>query len=254
MLNSVITVVLACGGAAVTAPAARAATPCTADSSAPGSPARASGDMLSVSRGDGRIDQFQQFYDEPGPASYLPFLWHRQQDEPGGAYGAWERVSGTAVGPKLYQVIPVANGSGRLEVFFSSRGGFCHTVQDPDGEGWSPAEGFGLSPAPYHGGLYLFRERDGRLHAFASATGADAMQVRTEDATGSDGWGPVRGMGRLPDPYAGLGSPTSVTQLTDGRLSIVAREWNRDRSWQITEDEHAGSWGPWELCARKDCA
>ncbi len=252
MLCGVIAVVFACGGAAVSAPAAGAAAACGTDANAPGHAARATGETLSVPRADGRVEQFQQFYDDPGPGSYLPFVWHRSQDEPGGPYGDWERVSRTPVGPKLYQVSAVES-HGRLEVFFSSSGGFCHTVQEADGREWSPAEGFGLSPAPYHGGIVLFGDRDGRLHAFAStATATDSMQVRSQDP-GSGRWGEVRGLGKVPDSFVGLGAPTSVTQLADGRLHIVAREWNRDRFWQITEAERSSSWGPWELCAAQGC-
>ncbi|MEU4211716.1 hypothetical protein AB0F13_17215 [Streptomyces sp. NPDC026206] len=251
-----IAVVFACGGAgaAVSAPAARAAAACGTDDSAPGHRGKAGGDVVPVPRADGRVEQFQLFYDEPGPGSYLPFAWHRSQSAPGGPYGDWERVSGTPVGPKLYQVGAVESADGRLEVLFSSYGGFCRTTQDADGGEWSPAEGFGLSPAPYHGGIVLFKERDGRLHAFASGAGAsDSMQVRSQDP-GSGDWGAVRGLGKVPDSFVGLGAPASLTQLADGRLHLVAREWNRDRYWRITERERSLSWGPWELCATAACA
>ncbi|WP_086567524.1 hypothetical protein [Streptomyces alboverticillatus] len=62
------------------------------------------------------------------------------------------------------------------------------------------------------------------------------------------------GLGTVPDPNVGLSQPSSVTQLPDGRLRLVVREWNRDRFWQITERERFVSWEPWRLCATQDCA
>ncbi|MFI9202282.1 hypothetical protein [Streptomyces sp. NPDC053048] len=254
LLYGLMAAVFACGGAVAAAPAAQAAAVCAPDPTAQGHRAQASGDPVEVRRDDGRVDRLQLFYETPGPSSHLPFVWHQAQDEPGGSYGPWRRVGATPVGPKLYQVTAAENRGGRLEVFFPSYGAFCHTVQDPDEDGWGPTEGFGLNPAPYHGGVVLFTEADGRLHAFASgSTGADSMQVRSQEDASSDAWGPVRSLGKVPDPFVGLGAPSSVVQLSDGRLRVVAREWNRDRYWQITERERFRSWGTWELCATQAC-
>ncbi|MER8102842.1 hypothetical protein [Kitasatospora sp. NPDC094016] len=238
-----------------TAPAPGIATGCGADATAQGLATTAlPNTLLETPRSDGRTEQFQQFYDSSA-ASLLPFVWHRSQDAPGGAYGAWERVSATPVGPKLYQVSAVENSAGALEVFFASYGGFCHTVLPEPGGPWTPTENFELSPPPYHGGLTLFRERDGRLHAFASGADAGAaMEVRSQDGDAQDSWGPVRRLPRLPDPNAGLGAPSSIVQLPDGRLRVTVREWNRDRSWRTTEVDRFVSWEPWQLCADSTCA
>ncbi|GAA2716931.1 MULTISPECIES: hypothetical protein [Streptomyces] len=255
LLSGLLAAVALAGGGVVAGggQVARAAAACAADATAPGHRGRPSGDPVPVRRADGRVEQFQLFYDDPAPGSYLPFVWHRAQQEPGGAYGEWERVSATPVGPKLYQVTAIENALGRMEVFFPSLGVFCHTAEGAGTDGWGPTEGFGLAPSPYHGGIVVFREAGGRLDAFASAGGTDAMQTRTQDpATGR--WGPVAGLGALPDPFAGLSQPSSVAQLPDGRLHLVVREWNRDRFWQVTERAHLESWEPWQLCADSRCA
>ncbi|MER5785041.1 hypothetical protein ABT104_25515 [Streptomyces mobaraensis] len=244
------------GGVATAAPAnARTvAQACGTDTTALGRADRpVAGTLVSAARADGRTEQFQQFYDSSSMGG-LPFVWHRSQDEPGGAYGDWERVSATPVGPKLYEVDAVENAVGGLEVFFSSYGGFCHTVLRTPDDAWPPAEGFELAPPPYHGGLSLFKERDGRLHAFAASrsTGA-AMEVRSQYANTDDHWGGVRGTGPVPESGVGLSAP-SVTQLPDGRLRLVAREWNRDRYWTATERDRFLSWEPWRLCADAACS
>ncbi|MFI9308951.1 hypothetical protein [Streptomyces triculaminicus] len=253
LLYSLFALVVACGGALAGAPAARAAAACAPNTASQGRASVPSGDPVPVRRADGRVDEFRLFYEDPTPSVYLPFVWHRAQDEPGGPYGAWERVSATPVGPKYYQITAAEDAAGRIEVFFQSSGPFCHVVEGEHEGEWSPAEWFGLNPGPYHGGIVLFKERDGRLDAFASAYDGDSMRMRDQDpVTGQ--WGPVRGLGTVPDPNVGLSHPSSVTQLPDGRLRLVVREWNRDRFWQITERERFVSWEPWRLCATQDCA
>ncbi|MGK5637683.1 hypothetical protein ACSNOK_05090 [Streptomyces sp. URMC 126] len=257
MLCGVLALLPALAGGVAVAPAAQARTvarACAPDTAAAGRPDRpVAGTLVSAVRADGRTEQFQQFHDTSAMGG-LPFVWHRSQDRPGGAYGAWERVSATPVGPKLYEVDAVENSAGGLEVFFSSYGGFCHTVLRAPGGEWPPAESFGLAPPPYHGGLTLFKERDGRLHAFAaSRSEGAAVEVRSQDAAGDDRWGAVRGTGPVPESGVGLSSP-AVTQLADGRLRLVAREWNRDRYWTATERERFLSWEPWRLCADAACS
>ncbi|GHF65040.1 hypothetical protein GCM10010218_53120 [Streptomyces mashuensis] len=249
VVSAVVVAALAC--TATTAGAAPApvttAAGCASDPAAQGRASRASADSrVSVPRADGRVDEFQLFYDDTA-TSPLPFLWHRSQDEPGGPYGDWERVSAATVGPKSYYVTAAENGDGRIEVFFSTYGTFCHTVEQPGDGTWTAPEGFGLSPAPYHGGLVLFRERDGSLDAFASSRLDDrSMEVRTQ-RTPADGWGPAQSMGRVPDPNVGLSQPGTITELPDGRLSVTAREWNRDRFWRTVRLAPHGAWGPWQL-------
>ncbi|MFJ9608488.1 hypothetical protein ACIRS1_19345 [Kitasatospora sp. NPDC101176] len=251
MLTAAVVVVAA--AAATTIPAAGVTAACGA---APG-PGRAASpvadSLVEARRADGRTEQFQQFYDDsatPGPR----FVWHRSQEEPGGEYGAWERVSATPVGPKLYQVSAVENGRGGLEVFIASYGSICRTVlATPDGR-WSAAEGFELAPPPYHGGITLFKERDGRLHAFAAGNGSSgAMEVRSQRDGSGDAWGPVRPLPGLPEPGRGLSAPSSVVQLADGRLQVTAREWNADRYWRTSEADRFGSWVAWRLCADGTC-
>ncbi|MEV0278856.1 hypothetical protein AB0I22_21070 [Streptomyces sp. NPDC050610] len=213
------------------------------------------GSLVSVPRGDGRVEQFQYFADDSVTQGTPWFLWHRAQDEPGGAYGDWKRVSAVPVGPKISYVSAAEDADGRLEVFFPSYGVSCHTAQaTADGEDWSAPEDFGLNPAPYHGGVVLFATRDGRLHAFASSVAAaSSMNVRSQGGS-SGAWGPVRSMGKVPEVDVGLGAPGSVTELADGRLRVSAREWNRDRTWQATEHAPGGSWGLWQLCPAAACA
>ncbi|GGR33048.1 hypothetical protein [Streptomyces netropsis] len=254
VLHSVIAMLFACTGSVLISPAAHAAAACAGDSNAQGLASRpASGSLVSVTRADGRVEQFQQFYDNSS-MSGLPFVWHRAQDVAGGSYGDWERVSAVPAGPKLYQVVAAENSIGGLEAFIPSYGRFCHTVlPEPDGQ-WGPAEDFGLQPAPYHGGIVLFKERDGRLHAFASSGSPyTSMDVRSQYSSSDGHWADVRWMGKVPEADVGLSSPTSVTQLADGRLHIVAREWNRDRYWQTTERDRFLSWEPWQLCANAAC-
>ncbi|WP_171170718.1 hypothetical protein [Streptomyces sp. I05A-00742] len=242
-------------GGVVAAPAARALSQaCGADAQALGRADRpVAGTLVSAVRADGRTEQFQQFYDDSSTGG-LPFVWHRSQNVPGGAYGTWERVGATPVGPKLYQVSAVENATGGLEVVFSSYGGFCHSVLRAPGGAWSTPEDFGLAPPPYHGGVTLFRERDGRLHAFAAGrTQYSAMDVRSQYAATDEHWAGVRGTGPMPESGVGLSRPT-VTQLPDGRLHLVAREWNRDRYWRTTERERFLTWEPWRLCADSGCS
>ncbi|MEV5379822.1 hypothetical protein AB0L26_28240 [Streptomyces nondiastaticus] len=263
---------LACAGtfaaasAAPAAPSAVTAAPravtaggCSMDTAARGVATAAAGSPVSVPRADGRVDQFQVFYDSSATQG-LPFVWHRAQAAPGGSYGDWERVSAGTVGPKASFVTAVENAAGGLEVFWLDHGGFCHSVQGPAGGAWSAPEDFGLQPSPYHGFLVLFKRSNGTLIAMASSSKPDrSMESRTQ--LSSDGvWRPAAAMGKVPDPYAGLSQPATVTELPDRRLKVTAREWNRDRYWQITEaapdDGVPSGWWPeqWQLCATPQCA
>ncbi|WP_157880263.1 hypothetical protein [Streptomyces katrae] len=247
-----LSMALTCTGVAM-APAAVAQTAtatCSTDSGAKGlASSPVAGTLVSVERADGRIAQLQLFYDATATGG-LPFVWHREQNGPGGAYGGWQRVSAATVGPKSYAMTALENSAGRMELLFSTYGSFCHTVED-DGAagGWSAVDAFGLAPTPYHGGVVLFKERDGSIDAFASgAYGAGSMELRhQQDATA--GWGPTRSMGQVPDAGVGLSQPSSVEQLPDGRLHVAAREWNRDRTWEIWQSAPGGGWGPWQLTA-----
>ncbi|MBH1937558.1 hypothetical protein I5Q34_25360 [Streptomyces sp. AV19] len=242
---------LACAGAtaapaaAAHAPAASATAACATDTGAKGLASRPAADSpVSVARADGRIAQFQLFYDATATGG-LPFVWHREQGEPDGAFGPWKRVSAATVGPKSYAVTAVENSAGRLELLFSTFGTFCHTVED-DGE-WSAPDAFGLAPAPYHGGVVLFKERDGSIDAIASGANSDSSMELRHQQDADSGWGPVRSMGRVPDPNVGLSRPSLVEQLPDGRLRVTAREWNRDRTWEVRQSAPGGDWGPWQL-------
>lgn len=257
VVRGAVAMALACTGAAAV-PATASAAPagagsgsvaaaCGADTGAQGLASTAvPGSLVSVDRADGRIAQFQLFYDTTATGQ-LPFVWHREQDEPGGAYGSWQRVSAATVGPKSYAVTAVENSAGNLELLFSTYGSFCHAVEDDSEGGWSTPDAFGLSPAPYHGGAVLFKERDGSIDAFASGarTGV-AMQLRHQQSADA-GWGPVQDMGKVPDPNVGLGQPTTVEQLPDGRIHLTAREWNRDRTWEVQQSAPGGDWGAWQL-------
>ncbi|MER5890622.1 hypothetical protein ABT160_42925 [Streptomyces sp. NPDC001941] len=203
--------------------------------------------LVSVNRADGRVAQFQLFHDSTATGG-LPFVWQRQQAAPGGAYGAWSRVSAATVGPKSYYVTAFENGQGRLEVLFSTYGVFCASAQTAGTLAWSTPSTFGLAPTPYHGGVVLFREGDGSVDAFASGSysAPGAIELRRQQAPG-DAWGPVTSTGAVPEANVGLGQPTSVQQLADGRIRLKAREWNRDRTWQVTQTAPGGSWGTWTL-------
>ncbi|MGW1641958.1 hypothetical protein [Streptomyces lavendulae] len=245
-----VAVALTCTGAAI-APAAVAQTAsaaCSTDTGATGLASSPVADTLvSVPRADGRIAQLQLFYDATATRG-LPFVWHREQNGPGGAYGAWQRVSAATVGPKSYAMTAIENSAGKLELLFSTYGSFCHTVEDAGGPGgWSAVDGFGLAPTPYHGGVVLFREQDGSIDAFASgAYGAGSMELRHQQNAAA-GWGPKQSMGQVPDAGVGLSQPSTVEQLPDGRLHVTAREWNRDRTWEIRQTAPGGNWGPWQL-------
>ncbi|MFF7026039.1 hypothetical protein ACFY97_34115 [Streptomyces klenkii] len=258
---------IACAGAFAAAPAAPAAQSagsavaaggCSMDTAAQGVAGAPSGSPVSVPRADGRVDQFQVFYDSTASQG-LPFVWHRAQAAPGGSYGAWERVSAGTVGPKASFVTAIENAAGGLELFWLDHGGFCHTVQGPAGGAWSAPEGFGLQPSPYHGFLVLFKRSNGTLIAMASSGKPDrSMESRTQ--LSSDGvWLPPAHMGKVTEASVGLSQPDTVTELGDGRLKVTAREWNRDRYWQITEEAPdtgvPRGWWPaqWQLCATPRC-
>ncbi|MFD0381925.1 hypothetical protein ACFQ2B_04360 [Streptomyces stramineus] len=129
-VRGALVLVLACAGAAVAAPPAPAAAAvgCGTDEGARGVVGAPSGDAVSVSRADGRTDQFQVFHD-PTATRGLPFVWHRAQTVPGGPYGDWRRVSAGTVGPKAAFITAVGNARGGLELFWLDHGGFCHAVQ-----------------------------------------------------------------------------------------------------------------------------
>ncbi|WP_161624834.1 hypothetical protein [Streptomyces spectabilis] len=243
------------GGGLTAPPAARAAVAaCPTDEQAQGLASTPVPDSLvSVSRADGRVAQFQQFYDTTA-AARLPFVWHREQDVPGGRFGPWSRVSAATVGPKSYYVTAIENGDGRLELLFSTYGAFCHSVQRRGDHAWTAPQPFGLAPAPYHGGVVLFRERDGSIDAFASArSNGGSLELRRRPGPG-DVWGPVESLGPLPEPDVGLSHPDKVAQLPDGRLYVAVREWNKDRYWEIAQTAPGGPWGAWQLCAQTGCA
>lgn len=244
---------LACAGAvaapaasAAPVPATSAAAACGTDTGAKGlASSPVDGSLVSVNRADGRTAQFQLFYDTTATRG-LPFVWHREQDAPDGAYGPWKRVGAATVGPKSYAVTAIENSAGDLELLFSTYGTFCHTVEDDEGD-WSAPDAFGLAPTPYHGGVVLFKERDGSIDAFASGSyGGGSMELRHQQDADS-GWGPVRSMGRVPETDVGLSQPSTVDQLPDGRLRLTAREWNRDRTWEVRQSAPGGGWEPWRL-------
>ncbi|GAA0354431.1 hypothetical protein GCM10010319_34510 [Streptomyces blastmyceticus] len=258
--HGAVALALACAGAGAVAAPAAASTPapatssgtvsgaaCSTDTGAKGlAGSPVSGSLVSVARADGRTAQFQLFYDATATRG-LPFVWHREQDAPGGAYGPWQRVGTTTVGPKNYSVAAIENSAGDLELLFPTFGTFCHMVEDDSEGGWSTPETFGLAPSPYHGGVVLFKERDGSIDAFASGPGnGNAMELRHQ-RNADDGWGPVRSTGRVPDPNAGLSQPSTVEQLADGRLHLTAREWNRDRTWEVYQAAPGGGWDAWKL-------
>ncbi|WP_189959736.1 neocarzinostatin apoprotein domain-containing protein [Streptomyces violascens] len=254
LMRGMLAVAIACAGlagvpaVAQAAPAAATTTSaCGTDSGAKGlASSPASGSLVSVDRADGRIAQFQLFYDSTATKG-LPFVWHREQDTPGGAYGAWQRVSAATVGPKSYYITAMENSAGDLELLFSTYGTFCHAVEDDSAGGWSAPDAFGLAPTPYHGGVVLFKERDGSIDAFASGSNTGStMQVRHQQ-NADTGWGPVLTTGQVPDPNVGLSQPSTVEQLPDGRLHLTVREWNRDRMWEIYQSLPGAGWGAWQL-------
>ncbi|WP_331733014.1 hypothetical protein [Streptomyces sp. NBC_01276] len=248
-MRGTVAVALTCTGVAMapTAVAQAASAACSTDTGATGlASSPVAGTLVSVERADGRIAQLQLFYDATATRG-LPFVWHREQNGPGGAYGGWQRVSAATVGPKSYAMTAIENSAGRLELLFSTYGSFCHTVEDDGGAGgWSAVDGFGLAPTPYHGGVVLFKEQDGSIDAFASgAYGGGSMELRHQQNAGA-GWGPKQSMGQVPDAGVGLSQPGTVEQLPDGRLHVTAREWNRDRTWEIRQSAPGGGWGPWQ--------
>ncbi|MET8754732.1 hypothetical protein ABZW32_32255 [Streptomyces sp. NPDC004667] len=238
-----------CTGVAMAPTAvAQTAPACSTDTRATGLASSPVADTLvSVARADGRIAQLQLFYDATATGG-LPFVWHREQNAPGGAYGGWQRVGAATVGPKSYAMTAIENSAGRLELLFSTYGSFCHSVEVGGGAGgWSTPDNFGLAPTPYHGGVVLFKEQDGSIDAFASgAYGGGSMEWRHQQNAGA-GWGPKQSMGLVPDPGVGLSQPSTVEQLPDGRLHVAAREWNRDRTWEIRQSAPGAGWGPWQL-------
>ncbi|WP_434599612.1 hypothetical protein [Streptomyces sp. A5-4] len=253
--HAVVALLLACGAGAIAPTAAQAAVACSADTGAQGLASRAVADSLtSVARADGRVDQFQLFHDATATGG-LPFVWHRGQATPGGAYGDWARVSAATVGPKSYYVTAAENGDGRIELLLSTYGQFCHSVQGTCDHAWSTPQPFGLAPSPYMGGVVLFKEADGSIDAFASTTRTGrSMEVRRLQSPG-DVWGPVESLGKVPEANVSLSHPETVTELPDGRLRLTVHEWNRDtRYWQITQASPQGPWGPWQLCALPHCA
>ncbi|WP_116209649.1 hypothetical protein [Streptomyces olivoreticuli] len=38
-----------------------------------------------------------------------------------------------------------------------------------------------------------------------------------------------------------------MEQLADGRLRLTAREWNRDRTWEVYQSASGGGWDAWKL-------
>ncbi|MFF3975954.1 neocarzinostatin apoprotein domain-containing protein [Streptomyces sp. NPDC001828] len=237
------------GTASTAATAATAATTsaCSTDTGAKGlASSPVSDSLVSVDRTDGRIAQFQLFYDSTATRG-LPFVWHREQVTPGGTYGAWQRVSAATVGPKSYYITAMENSAGAIELLFSTYGTFCHSVETAGPGGWSEPDAFGLAPTPYHGGVVLFKERDGSIDAFASGSrNGSTMELRHQQNAAS-GWGPVLSTGLVPGQDVGLSQPSTVEQLPDGRLHLTAREWNRDRMWEVYQTLPGGGWGPWQL-------
>ncbi|WP_449348179.1 hypothetical protein, partial [Streptomyces xanthochromogenes] len=254
--RGLVAVAIACAGVAAVPAAAQAeavaaaaatTSACSTDTGAKGlASSPVSDSLVSVDRTDGRIAQFQLFYDSTATRG-LPFVWHREQVAPGGTYGAWQRVSAATVGPKSYYITAMENSAGAIELLFSTYGTFCHSVENGSAAGWSEPDAFGLAPTPYHGGVVLFKERDGSIDAFASGSrNGSTMELRHQQSAAS-GWGPVQSTGPVPAEDVGLSQPGAVEQLADGRLHLTAREWNRDRTWEIYQTLPGGWSGPWQL-------
>ncbi|WP_246494912.1 hypothetical protein [Streptomyces zagrosensis] len=62
-------------------------------------------------------------------------------------------------------------------------------------------------------------------------------------------------MGRVTAASTGLSQPSRIAALADGRLHVVAHEWNADsRCWQITQLSANGPCGSWQFCPSTGCA
>ncbi|AHH96540.1 hypothetical protein [Kutzneria albida] len=198
---------------------------------------------LSLRRSDGRVDQFRCAAMPFEVQRDAEFAWHRAQEEPGGRYSPWQPICPVPVGPRTCVLCAAEDAAGRLEVFLPSFGTVHRVTQC--GQEWSSASDFGLAPGPYGGGVAVFTTRDGRLAAFASSKRpTSSMDMRVQREPGG-AWGPVIGLGRVPWPNSYLGEPHSVTEFADGRLRVLATEWNRDRTWEIRQLTPAGEWSTW---------
>ncbi|CAM5246959.1 hypothetical protein GCM10010329_53510 [Streptomyces spiroverticillatus] len=269
-LRGAITLTLALTGALALTPAAGAApsaatttttATCASDPLAQGQRGGAAGDLVSVPRADGRVEQFQTFYD-PTSMSGLPFVWQRSQSAPGAAYGTWVRVGASTVGPKLYGVTGIENAAGGIELLWSTYGTFCHSARPASASGWTAATGFGLQPAAYHGGVTLHRRPDGTVLAISSSNAAgraaESRALYASDAAAGT-WQPVAPAGTVPEAGVGLGQPEVIGETPDHRIKVKAREWNRDRYWTLTESAPdtgvpSGGWNAqWTLCTTSAC-
>ncbi|MFJ2745089.1 hypothetical protein ACIO3O_36145 [Streptomyces sp. NPDC087440] len=256
-----LTGTLALTSSAEAAPPTTTTATCASDPQAQGQRGAAISDLVSVPRTDGRVEQFQTFND-PTSMSGLPFVWQRSQPAPGAAYGNWVRVSASTVGPKLYGVTGIENAAGGIELLWSTYGTFCHSALSASGTGWSAPTGFGLQPAAYHGGVTLHRRSNGTILAVASSTtagrAAESRALYASDAAAGT-WQPVAPAGSIAEPGVGLSQPEVTGESPDHRITVKAREWNRDRYWTLTESAPdagtpSGGWNAqWTLCATPAC-
>ncbi|MGW7006464.1 hypothetical protein ACWGCW_27500 [Streptomyces sp. NPDC054933] len=214
-------------------------------------------ESVSVRRSDGRTAEFGVF---SAPRTGADYLWYRTQAAPGGLYLPWSQVT-TARINNQYPVLSAAeDGDGRLEVFtaeFQTTDVVRIHQSRPDGP-WSAPTVFGPPSGAaipfYFGYPYLYRTADGRLAYFAVYGDANGNALFTAEQSASGVWGRWTDLGAGPEPEP-VGTPISVTESPDGRLTVVAHLWNASSGYycEISQLAPGGPWGPWRTCATDGC-
>ncbi|RJQ80469.1 hypothetical protein D5S17_08410 [Pseudonocardiaceae bacterium YIM PH 21723] len=212
-------------------------------------------EITTVQRADGRIDQFTTDT-APAPQNGSVVL-HRSQPAPGAPYGPWEQLGENKTPGRNRVIVPIENADGRLEVFWHSQGTVLTASQVTKDGAWTPAAGFGLGPAPWHGSVIASAEKDGRFITFAVDSSGNNVQWREQDGP-SGTWQDVEELTGPEDASTGIQQP-KVTTLPDGGLQLTVFKWSFPATegssyYRITQQGPFGPWGTWEHCSTVRCA
>lgn len=199
-------------------------------------------------RHDGRVDQFA-IVASPNVIPQMALrVWYRPQLAPGGAYGAWTKLSDLAVNNRYPFVAPIEDTDGRLEAFFDVFAGPTYRLfQTSPGSAWS-GEAFSLPSPPWWGGPSLAALADGRF-GYAQTTphvsGHENGMWYVAQTAPSGAWGTWEYLGTGPF-FAAVTYPVlSVTP--DGLAHIRASMWSASQCFAQIDQLAAGGWSAWTI-------
>ena len=203
------------------------------------------GTITTLTRMDGRTDQFSVGYPAGGNPA-LQYVWYRPQLAPGAGYGPWVQLSARVVATRWPVLRPAENTDGRLEVFFSSDA-IYRLAQVSPGGAWSE-EYFAMNSPTWWGGPSLGTLPDGRL-AYTQTTRYNSYDHEIgawylSQTTPSGPWGGWVYLG--PGPFrVAVTSPSMTVDPLDGTVHLTASMWSAVTCVAHIDQLPGGGWSAW---------